>query len=194
MDDKRQADMDRRRGAAYAEKRLQGHFLLVETKSPLVARANQDSQLSHKKKTFRKLHIVQIQDNLGPLYLKDKAAGGSSGSAAAIQKSQQQSLSQIAQLTIKETNSKFVQYDTARGIVFMMNQEKQDRHIRLFTIKLKKEQVDDSDSDERVSKGAAGIGNISARGQPLFRFRFEFITEVRLQVSNQSFSAIQNVI
>ena len=44
----------------------------------------------------------------------------------------------------------------------MMNQEKQDRHIRLFTVKLKKEQVDDSDSDERVSKGTVGIGNISA--------------------------------
>ena len=76
----------------------------------------------------------------------------------------------------------------------MMNQEKQDRHIRLFTVKLKKEQVDDSDSDERVSKGATGIGNISSRGQPLFRFRFEFITEVRLQISNQSFSAIQNIV
>jgi len=72
--------------------------------------------------------------------------------------------------------------------------EKVIKMIDDMTAELKKEQVDDSDSDERVSKGAAGIGNISARGQPLFRFRFEFITEVRLQVSNQSFSAIQNVI
>ena len=56
----------------------------------------------------------------------------------------------------------------------MMNQEKQDRHLRLFTVKLKKELVDDSDSDERTAKVNA----------PLFKFRFEYITEIRLQISN----------
>ena len=84
--------MDRKRGVAYAERRLQGHFLLVETKGPQASRTSQENQHSQKK-AFRKLHIVQIQDNIGPLYLKDKATTGSSGGNQAIQKSSQQSLS-----------------------------------------------------------------------------------------------------
>lgn len=47
---------------------------------------------------------------------------------------------------------KFVKYDRRRGIIFMMNQEKQDRLLRLYTVKLKKEMVEDSDSDDRNIK------------------------------------------
>jgi len=41
-----------------------------------------------------------------------------------------------------------VSYDPKRGIVFLLNKEKQDRHIKLFTVKLKKEVIGDSDSDK----------------------------------------------
>lgn len=93
-----------------------------------------------------------------------------------------QSLSQVDQLTIAETQSKFVSYDASRGLVFMMNQERQrDRHLTLFSVKLKRELVDDSDSEE-------GVGN-----RAMYGMRFEYITEVRLEISNQSFSAIQKV-
>ena len=64
----------------------------------------------------------------------------------------------------------------------MMNQERQERHLRLFTVKLKKELVDDSDSDERTQKA-----NVPAQ---MYKFRFEYITEVRLQINNQSFSSL----
>lgn len=64
----------------------------------------------------------------------------------------------------------------------MVNQERQrDRHLTLFGVKLKRELVDDSDSEE-------GVGN-----RAMYGMRFEYITEVRLEISNQSFSAIQKV-
>jgi hypothetical protein len=53
-----------------------------------------------------------------------------------------------------------------------MNNELQDRNIRLFTIKLKKEVIDDSDSDDNSIL------------QSLYRIRFEYITEVKLKLSN----------
>lgn len=72
-----------------------------------------------------------------------------------------------------------------------MNQDKSDRLIKFFTVKLKRELViDDSDSDEAAAaktKDGAQAGEASS----LQRLRFEYITEVRLQVSNESFSAIQ---
>lgn len=52
--------------------------------------------------------------------------------------------------------------------------------MKLFAITLKKDVVEDSDSDNDQSKSYQ-------------RIRFEYITEVRLNISNQSFSAIQKV-
>jgi hypothetical protein len=50
--------------------KLQGNFLLVETK--LISNKLTDAQISElKKKRFRKLHIVKIKDNIGPLYLNE---------------------------------------------------------------------------------------------------------------------------
>ena len=71
----------------------------------------------------------------------------------------------------------------------MLNQEKQDRHIRLFTVKLKREVIGDSDSED------GGGGKASADKSLTYssRLRFEYVTETRLQIANQSFSAIQKV-
>jgi hypothetical protein len=140
----------------YLKRRLLGHLLLVETKK------------GERRKAFRKLHLVEIQDNLGPLYLNTDGK-------------RKQNLSQVDQLTIAETHSKFVQYDAARGLIFMMNLERErDRHIKLFSVKLKRELADYSDSDEAQDDA----------NSKMYRMCFEFITEVRLELDSQSFSAI----
>ena len=135
---------------------LEGHLLLVETKK------------GEKRKAFRKLHLVQIQDQVGPAYLEKETKNKSS---------KKQSLSRVDQLTISETHSKFVHYDCNNGLVFLMNQERQrDRHLRLFSVKIKREQADDSDSDDDQRSA--------------FKMRFVFITEVRLEIKSESHSAI----
>jgi len=101
---------------------FKGSFLLVETK-PISSKMTDQAQKNLKNKQFRKLHLVSAHDSIGPIYLKNAKKG--------------QKLEQIDQLTILETTSKFVNYDSRRGIVFMLNREKQDRHIKLFTIKIK---------------------------------------------------------
>ena len=114
---------------------------------------------------------MEIQDNSGPLYQAQEVKP-------------KQSLEQIDQLTIAERTSKFVSYDPGRGIVFMLNQEKQDRHIRLFTVKLKREVIGDSDSEDGVM--LVGGGKASADKSPTdsSRLRFEYVTETRLQIAN----------
>ena len=74
----------------------------------------------------------------------------------------------------------------------MMNQDKSDRLIKFITVKLKRDAVlpEDSDSDEQaVQKNKKGVPNCNVTYPQ--RLRFEYITEVRLQISNESFSAIQ---
>jgi len=83
---------------------------MVETKA-LSSKLSESQLKEAKKKQFRKLHIVSVIDQVGPLYLKTK-------------KSKDQQLEQIDQLTISEQTSKFVSYDYKRGIVFMLNREK----------------------------------------------------------------------
>lgn len=140
----------------YLKRKLAGHLLLVESKK------------GERRKAFRKLHLVEIQDGVGPLYLNTDGK-------------KKQQLSQVDQLTIAETHSKFVRYDAARGLIFMMNMERErDRHIKLFSVKLKRELADDSDSDE-------------AQDAKTYRMCFEFITEVRLEIDSQNFSAIQKL-
>ena len=189
----------------FQEKRLRGHFLLVETKS-LSPKLTESQLKEMKKKTFRKLHIVQIHDPIGALYLTDQKTGlgafsKSSNTVAGSgnTKSASQSLEQIDQLTFTEQASKFINFDSNRGIIFMLNQDKQDRHLKFFSVTLKKEVAEDSDSDDGVGtmganqKGASKSKSNGAKQQYQSRIRFEYITEVRLQISNQSFSAIQKV-
>jgi hypothetical protein len=63
-----------------------------------------------------------------------------------------------------------VTYDHQRGIVFLLNKEKQDRMIKLFTVKLKKEVTGDSDSGKSEDNETTYQSKL----------RFEFITETRL--------------
>lgn len=66
-----------------------------------------DSQIKEaKKKLFRKLHIVNIRDSA------QKTKGKSA------------SLEPIDQLTFTEQTTKLVDYDSKRGIVFMLNKDK----------------------------------------------------------------------
>ena len=81
-----------------------------------------------RKKTFRKLHIVQIHDPIGALYLANQKTGLSTSSKSSntiagsgYAKSVNQSLEQIDQLTFTEQASKFINFDTNRGIIFMLN-------------------------------------------------------------------------
>lgn len=68
-------------------------------------------------------------------------------------------------------------YDPHRSICFLLNQNLiRDRILTLFTVKIKPELLDDSDSDEAAARD--------------YKMRFEYITEVRLEVSNVSFSSI----
>jgi hypothetical protein len=69
--------------------------------------------------------------------------------------------------------------------VFLLNKEKQEKMVKLLTVKLKKEVSGDSDSDKR--SGEDGSFTFSSQ------LRFEYVTETRLQIGNNSFSAIQNV-
>jgi len=54
----------------------------------------------------------------------------------------------------------------------MLNKEKQDRLVKLFTVKLKKEVTGDSDSERK--SGDEGSVTIQSR------LRFEYVTETRL--------------
>jgi len=91
-----------------------------------------ESQLKEmKKKTFRKLHIVQIHDPIGAICQVDQKAGLSTSSksnhtavGSGNAKSVSQSLEQIDQLTFTEQASKFINFDANRGIIFMLNQDK----------------------------------------------------------------------
>ena len=66
----------------------------------------------------------------------------------------------------------------------MMNLERErDRHIKLFSVKLKRELADFSDSDEAQDDA----------NSKMYRMCFEFIPEVRLELDGQSFSAIQKL-
>lgn len=126
------------------------------------------------KKQFRKLHIVQIQDKLGRLNMQDTK-----------QKKTAQSFEQIDMLSITDHNSKFAGYNSKRGIIFLANKEKQDRLLKLYAIKLKKDVSDDTESEKHSDE----------ESQDVFtqKLRFYFISEYRLQVGNNSFSAIQKV-
>ena len=62
--------------------------------------------------------------------------------------------------------------------------------MKFFSITLKKEHLEDSDSDDGVGVRGA-MGSNKDRAMINQRIRFEYITEVRFQISNQSFSAIQ---
>ena len=54
----------------------------------------------------------------------------------------------------------------------MLNMERErDRHIKLFSVKLKRELADESDSEE-------------AQDAKTYRMCFEFITEVRLEIDS----------
>lgn len=88
-------------------------------------------------------------------------------------------------LAISDQVPKFVSYDRKRGIVFLMNREKQDRMIKLYAIKLKREISDDSESDRNSDEA------LSCFFQS--KLRFYYVTEYRLQICNSSFSAIQKV-
>ena len=108
---------------------------------------------------------MQIHDPIGALYLADQKTGpgisskssntvAGSGNAKSIS----QSLEQIDQLTFTEQASKFINFDANRGIIFMLNQDKQDRHVKFFSVTLKKEVAEDSDSDD-------GVGPIGANSK-----------------------------
>lgn len=75
-------------------KKLKGHLLLVETKQ-VSAKLTEAQQKEAKKKTFRKLHIVEMKDLTGPLYMHENSKKASS-------RNQAQSLEQIDLLTITE--------------------------------------------------------------------------------------------
>lgn len=85
-------------------------------------------------------------------------------------------------LALTEHYSKFVTYNSKRGIIFLMNKEKQDRMLKLYCVKLKTEISDDSESSRHSDED-----EMKALQQKL---RFYFISEFRLQLGNNSFSAI----
>ena len=67
---------------------------MVESKQ-VSSKLTEAQQKEAKKKTFRKLHIVEMKDLLGPLYMHENSKKPSA-------RNQAQTLEQIDQLTITE--------------------------------------------------------------------------------------------
>jgi len=96
--------------------RLAGSFVLVETLNLWDPKLQSDPNMKEKKRqSFKKLHIANIVDKVGPLYSSDLPASK--------QKSGQ-SLSQADQLSITEVTAKFVEFDRDQGIIFLMNRKR----------------------------------------------------------------------
>jgi hypothetical protein len=58
-------------------------------------------------------------------------------------------------LSCTDQNTKHVEYDPKRGIVFMINNEKSDRLIKMYAVMLKKEINDESESDKKSDDDAS---------------------------------------
>ena len=136
--------------------KIEGHLLLVESKN--MGKLSASALKEAKQQAFRKLHIVEIQD------LSQK----------------RQKFEFIDQLTFTDQTTKLIEYDSERGIIFLINLEKVERQITLYTIKLKKEFSEDSESDDARSLST--------------HIKFEYITETRLQIGNECFSGIQKTL
>lgn len=85
-----------------------------------------------------------------------------------------QKLKQVAFLRIPEDTSKIVEYNREKGIIFLLNKAKPDKHLQLCTVKLKSAGFVNSDSDE----GGKGDDEYSGK------LKFEFVTECRLKLNN----------
>jgi hypothetical protein len=87
-------------------------------------------------------------------------------------------------LRIAEVTTKLVEYNREKGIIFLLNKSKPDKHLQLYTVKLKSGGVVASDSDE-------GNGGVTKEDENAHKLKFEFVTESRLKLNNMVIQAIQ---